>query len=151
MSEATTVAFTIVWLVPRTDPYDKGMKQNISKWPLLAILDAALIVLFALLGRTEHEHGLGLGGILLTALPFLIAYVIMTVVSKPRVTINKIWPTGILVWLGTVAVGMALRILMGKTAAISFVMVTLVVLAVFLLGRRVVATMIARRSQKQKA
>lgn len=151
MSEATTVAFTIDWLVPRTDPYDKGMKQNISKWPLLAILDAALIILFALLGRREHEHGLGLGGILLTALPFLIAYVIMTVVSKPRVTINKIWPTGILVWLGTVAVGMALRILMGKTAAISFVIVTLVVLAVFLLGRRVVATMIARRSQKQKA
>ncbi len=117
----------------------------------MAVADVVLIILFALLGRREHEHGLGLGGILLTALPFLIAYVVMTAVSKPWATINKFWPTGILVWLGTVAVGMALRILMGKTAAISFVIVTLIVLGLFLLGRRLVAQLISRRSQKQQA
>ena len=118
---------------------------------MLAVIDVVLIILFATLGRREHEHGLGLGGILLTALPFLIAYVIMTLVSKPWLTINKLWPSGILVWLGTVAIGLVVRIMMGKTAAFSFVIVTLIVLGVFLIGRRAVTSWIAKRSQQQKA
>ena len=127
------------------------MKQSLSKWPWLAVIDAVLIILFALLGRREHEHGLGIGGIFVTALPFLVAYVLMTVLSRPWLTINKIWPTGLLVWLGTVVLGMALRLLMGKTAAISFVIVALIVLGVFLLGRRGISLLIAKRSQQQKA
>lgn len=131
--------------------YHEYMKQSLSKWPWLAVIDAVLIILFALLGRREHEHGLGIGGIFITALPFLVAYVLMTVLSRPWLTINKIWPTGLLVWLGTVVLGMALRLLMGKTAAISFVIVTLIVLGVFLLGRRGISLLIAKRSQQQKA
>jgi len=120
-----------------------------SKWPWLAIIDVLLIVLFALLGRREHEHGLGITGILMTALPFLIAYVLMTALSRPWQTINKLWPTGVLVWVGTVVLGIALRLLMGKTAAISFVIVTLIVLGAFLLGRRAICAVLAKRSQQQ--
>ncbi|MBF6671721.1 DUF3054 domain-containing protein [Glutamicibacter halophytocola] len=127
------------------------MKQSMSKWPWMVSIDVLLIVLFALLGRREHEHGLEISGIFMTALPFLIAYVVMTVLSRPWQTINKLWPTGILVWLGTVVLGVATRLLMGKTAAISFVIVTLIVLGLFLLGRRAVCGFVAKRSQQQQA
>ncbi|MGP5411710.1 DUF3054 domain-containing protein, partial [Glutamicibacter ardleyensis] len=60
------------------------------------------------------------------------------------------WPTGLLVWLGTVAVGMALRIAMGSTAAIAFVIVTILVLGVFLLGRRLICSLLFKRSAKQQ-
>lgn len=137
-----------VSVVHRT--YDEYMKESIRKWPLWAVIDLALIILFAVLGRREHEHALDIGGILFTALPFLVAYLFMTLISRPWLTINRIWPTGLLVWLGTVAVGMALRIALGSTAAISFVIVTIIVLGLFLLGRRVICALISKRSVKQQ-
>jgi len=137
--------------MPWRNPYHEYMKQSMSKWPWLAIVDILLIILFALLGRREHEHGLAINGILITALPFIIGYAITTGVSRPWLSINKLWPTGILVWLGTVVLGVATRLLMGHTAAISFVIVTFVVLSIFLLGRRVVSSLIAKRSQQQQA
>ena len=130
--------------------YDGDMKERIRNWPLWAGVDLALIILFAILGRREHEHALDIGGIFETAVPFLAAYLVMTLISRPWTTIHRIWPTGILVWLGTVAVGMALRIAMGSTAAIAFVIVTIIVLGVFLLGRRLICSLLSKRSAKQQ-
>lgn len=115
----------------------------------MAGIDILLIILFALLGRREHEHGLDVGGILWTALPFIIGYVFMLAVSRPWVNINRLWPTGVLVWLGTVALGIATRIALGSTAAISFIMVATIVLGVFLLGRRAIVLLMTKRSVKQ--
>jgi hypothetical protein len=130
--------------------YDGVMKERIRNWPLWAVIDLALIILFAVLGRREHEHALDIGGIFETAVPFLAAYLVMTLISRPWMTIHRIWPTGLLVWLGTVAVGMALRIAMGSTAAIAFVIVTIIVLGVFLLGRRLICSLLSKRSAKQQ-
>lgn len=130
--------------------YDGDMKERIRNWPLWTVIDLALIILFAILGRREHEHALDIGGIFETAVPFLAAYIVMTLISRPWLTINRVWPTGLLVWLGTVAVGMALRIAMGSTAAIAFVIVTILVLGVFLLGRRLICSLLSKRSAKQQ-
>ena len=70
----------------------------------------------------------------------------MTFISRPWITINRIWPTGLLIWFGTVAVGLALRIGFGATAATPFIIVTALVLGLFLVGRRVVTALVARRS-----
>lgn len=126
------------------------MKERIRNWPLWAAIDLALIILFTVLGRREHEHVLDIAGIFETAVPFLAAYLVMTLISRPWLTINRIWPTGVLVWLGTVAVGMALRLAMGSTAAIAFVIVTIIVLGVFLLGRRLICLLLSKRSTKQQ-
>lgn len=125
------------------------MNESIRKWPLWAVLDLVLIVLFAILGRREHEHGLSVGGIFMTALPFLIACIVMTLVSRPWATINRLWPTGVLVWLGTVAFGLALRILMNSTAAVPFIIVTVIVLGVFLMGRRLICKLLTKKSAQQ--
>lgn len=124
------------------------MKESIRKWPLWMAVDVVLIVLFALLGRREHEHALSISGILMTALPFLIAYVAMTFLSRPWFTINKLFPAGVLVWVGTVAVGLALRIAFGSTAAVPFIIVASLVLGAFLMGRRLVTSLVARRLDK---
>lgn len=85
----------------------------------------------------------------MTALPFLIAYLIMTLISRPWVTINRLWPTGVLVWLGTVALGLALRVAMNSTAALPFIIVTVLALGLFLMGRRLVCKLVALRSVKK--
>ena len=127
------------------------MAQKIRQWPAWVAIDLVLIVIFALLGRREHEHGLSLGGILWTALPFLIGYAIVTLASRPWKTINSLWPTGILIWIGTVALGIALRLAFNDTAAVAFIIVATLVLGLFLLGRRLVTGLIAKRSAKQQA
>jgi Protein of unknown function (DUF3054) len=48
-------------------------------------------------------------------------------------------PTGIGAWLGTVAVGQALRMVAGQGTAPAFVAVSLLFLGLFMLGWRVIA------------
>lgn len=115
-------------------------------WIAYFAIDVVLVLLFALSGRQSHAETLTLMGILKTAGPFLIALAMMTLVSRPWVTHSRIWPTGILVWLGTVALGMAFRVLFGGTAAVPFIIVATVVLGVFLVGRRALTTFLARRT-----
>ncbi|WMY77449.1 DUF3054 domain-containing protein [Citricoccus sp. I39-566] len=101
-------------------------------------LDVLLIILFAALGRRTHESGMDLGGILLTALPFLAAWAVATALTRPGRTWARIWPAGVVVWLVTVVGGLLLRVALGDTAAPSFQLVTAGVLGLFLLGRRAV-------------
>lgn len=126
------------------------MTEKVRRWPLWLAVDVVLIVIFAILGRREHEHALSPMGIVETAGPFVIAYLIMVLISRPWLTINRIWPIGILIWFGTVAVGLALRIGFGSTAALPFIIVTALVLGLFLVGRRVITTLVARRSAGQQ-
>ncbi len=125
------------------------MVQKIRQWPAWVAIDLVLIVIFALLGRREHEHGLSIGGILWTALPFIIGYLILTLVTRPWSTINNVWPIGLLVWLGTVVLGIAVRLALGSTAAIAFIIVAAIVLGLFLLGRRLITGLVAKRLAKQ--
>ncbi len=48
-------------------------------------------------------------------------------------------PSGAAAWLGTVAVGMVLRVLAGQGTAFSFIVVALIFLGLFLLGWRLAA------------
>ncbi|NUL45044.1 DUF3054 domain-containing protein [Cellulosimicrobium funkei] len=119
-------------------------------WMTLA-LDAMLIVLFAAQGRKTHESGADFGGLLFTALPFLLAWVIATVLTHPHRSWAQIWPAGVVVWLVTVAGGLALRVAFGGTAALSFQGVTAVALAVLLLGRRAVTALILRWRRRTRS
>ncbi|MEV4901433.1 DUF3054 domain-containing protein [Citricoccus sp. NPDC055426] len=113
--------------------------------------DILLIVLFAALGRRTHESGMDLGGLLLTALPFLVAWAAATALTRPRYTWGRVWPAGVVVWLVTVVGGLGLRVALGDTAAPSFQLVTAGVLGAFLLGRRAITSLILRRRRGRAA
>lgn len=116
-----------------------------NTWITYFAIDIVLVLVFALSGRGSHEESLTLIGVLQTAAPFLLALAVLTLLSRPGINHSRIWPTGVLIWLGTVALGMALRVLFGATAAVPFIIVATVVLGLFLVGRRVVTTQVARR------
>lgn len=111
---------------------------------LALLCDAALIVLFAGLGRSEHSRDATLLGLFETAWPFLAGLAAMWLIVRAAKRPLAIVRTGIPLWLGTVAIGMGLRLLTGSGAALAFVAVATVTLAVFLLGWRGIAALTLR-------
>lgn len=108
-----------------------------------ALLDPALVLVFVLIGRRNHEESSALLGILQTAWPFLVGLAVgWAVVARRRPL--RIVPEGLLVWLSTVVIGMLLRFVSGQGVAVSFIVVTLVVLGVFLLGWRALVPVLTR-------
>lgn len=110
-----------------------------------AVADVVLILVFAASGRRTHEHGVTVDGVLETAWPFLLAYAVAALAARAWRSPGSPWPTGVLLWLGTVAGGLAVRALSGAGVAAGFQVVTLIVLGVFLVLPRVVLHMVRRR------
>jgi len=117
---------------------------------LAAVIDVALIVVFALIGRSSHGEANGLLALWTTAYPFLAGWAIAYVTSGAWARPLRFWPTGIVAWILTVFVGMAIRVATGQGVVdgdplpISFVIVATIVLGVFLLGWRALARGVIR-------
>ena len=106
---------------------------------LAALADGALILVFAAIGRDAHQRGEIATGVLATAWPFLAGAAASWLVLRGWRAPLAPWPTGVGVWLGTVAGGMLLRAATGQTVVLPFVVVALLSLGVFLLGYRLLA------------
>lgn len=116
--------------------------------------DLVLVIAFAALGRASHQEAvLGAGGLGLveTAWPFAVALAVAWLVTlafrKPLAPVR----TGLPVWVITVAGGMLLRAVSGQGTAIAFIIVASVTLLLFLVGWRVIATLIARARAASRA
>ncbi|MGO4598390.1 DUF3054 domain-containing protein [Terrabacter sp. 2RAF25] len=111
------------------------------------LVDAALVVVFAAVGRASHDETNPVVGALSTAWPFLVGTALGWLVVR---AMRRTWPVdvapGVTVWFATVLVGMVLRRAVGSGTAVSFVVVASVVLAVFLLGWRALGAYAARRT-----
>lgn len=108
-------------------------------------LDLLLVVLFAIAGRLSHGEGLGITDLWNTAWPFLVGCMAGWQASRGWRNPGSM-RTGIIVWLGSLVVGMILRVYLAEqTAAISFIIVAAIVLAVLLIGWRWVWAGIERR------
>lgn len=108
---------------------------------LAAVLDVVLVLAFVLIGRGSHGENV-LGGSLVTFWPFASGLVIGWLVSLAWRRPIALWPTGVVVWISTLVIGMLLRVVSGQGIAVSFVIVAGVVLAVFLIGWRAIAALI---------
>ncbi len=108
-------------------------------------LDVIAVVVFCAVGRRSHDEGLNLGGVATTAWPFLTGTLVGWLVSRAWRQPTAVAPTGVIVWLCTVAVGMLLRKASSAVVAASFVVVAASVTAVLLLGWRAVAGLALRR------
>ena len=102
--------------------------------PAIAV-DVICILVFAIVGRSSHQEATDLLGVAHTAWPFLAGCLVGTLLGR-----NWRQPlslrSGVAVWLGTVVIGMSLRLLTGAGISLSFVIVASCVLALLLLGWR---------------
>ncbi|GAA1338757.1 DUF3054 domain-containing protein [Arthrobacter roseus] len=115
-----------------------------KRWVLVLLTDLLLVLAFATMGRTQHESGLTAMGILSTAGPFLVACVAGWSITQNWNSPIRFWPNGVLVWLVTVIGGLTLRSLLEHPPALSFQIVTLLVLGALLLGHRLIRGSLGR-------
>jgi peptidoglycan/LPS O-acetylase OafA/YrhL len=120
--------------------------RNSTRPAVLALVaDIACVVVFCTIGRRSHAEGVTLGGIVETAWPFLSGTLAGWLISRAWRAPRAVVPTGVVVWVSTVVVGMLLRKASSQGVAASFVVVASLVTAVLLLGWRVVAGLVAKR------
>lgn len=112
--------------------------------------DAALILIFAAIGRDAHQRGDVITGVLATAWPFLAGAALAWLVVRLWRSPLSLWPAGVSVWLGAVTGGMLLRAATGQTVVLPFIIVALLSLGVFLLGYRLLAAVFRRRNTRRR-
>jgi hypothetical protein len=103
---------------------------------LAVLLDICCVLVFVIIGRASHTKGETVGGIASTAWPFLCGLGAGWLVSRAWRRPLALRPSGICAWLGTVAIGMVLRVVAGQGTAVAFIGVALAFLGLFLLGWR---------------
>ena len=108
-------------------------------------LDLVLVVVFAIIGRASHGEALTLGGVLVTGWPFLVGCLLGSVIAGVLLRLPWLYE-GLLVWLTTVVLGMFLRGITGGGMAAGFLIVATLVLAVLLIGWRMLAALARRRA-----
>lgn len=121
---------------------------------LALVLDAALVVVFAAIGRANHDRGvLGEAGLGLasTAWPFLVALALGWLVCLGWRRPLSIVRTAVPVWVVTVAGGMFLRAVSDQGTALPFVIVATVTLLVLLVGWRLIAAVVRRMRARPTA
>jgi predicted lipid-binding transport protein (Tim44 family) len=109
-----------------------------------AVADVCCVLLFVVIGRASHTKGESLTGVASTAWPFLAGLAAGWLAARVWRRPAAILPSGVAAWLGTVAVGMVLRVLAGQGTAFAFILVALIFLALFLLGWRLLARAVPR-------
>jgi hypothetical protein len=107
-------------------------------------IDTLCVLVFCAVGRRSHAEGLTVAGVAETAWPFLTGAAVGWLVSRGWRRPTSLAPTGLTVWVCTVAVGMLLRKASSQGVAVSFVMVASLVTALLLLGWRALARLSAR-------
>jgi peptidoglycan/LPS O-acetylase OafA/YrhL len=108
-------------------------------------VDVIGVLVFCAVGRRSHDEGLSITGVATTAWPFLAGTVLGWLASRAWRRPTAVVPTGLVVWLCTVAVGMVLRKASSAGVATSFVLVAASVTAVLLLGWRAAVGLTLRR------
>ncbi|WP_231989208.1 MULTISPECIES: DUF3054 domain-containing protein [unclassified Mycobacterium] len=108
-------------------------------------MDVIGVLAFCAAGRRSHDEGLNLAGVATTAWPFLTGTVVGWLASRAWRRPTEVVPTGVVVWLCTVVVGMVLRKASSAGVAVSFVVVAASVTALLLLGWRAVVGLTLRR------
>ena len=117
--------------------------------PVAAALaaDVLCVLVFCAIGRRSHAEGVTLAGVAETAWPFLAGTAAGWLAARAWQRPTALTPTGLIVWLSTVVVGMLLRRATSEGTALSFVVVASVVTATLLLGWRGAAAALTRRSR----
>jgi hypothetical protein len=121
------------------------MQGRVPVWLAWLATDVVGVLVFCAVGRRSHAEGLSVTGVASTAWPFLTGTVVGWLASRGWRRPTAVVPTGVVVWICTVAVGMLLRKASSAGVAASFVVVASSVTAVLLLGWRASVGLALRR------
>jgi len=120
-----------------------------SRVPALALAaDLVAVVVFAAIGRLNHAESGDLWGLLGTVAPFAIGLGAAWATPWVRADPSGL-RAGVVALAGTVLVGLAVRAGFTGSLPPSFAVVTLISLAVLLLGWRALSLVVARRSAQR--
>ncbi|HUZ40596.1 MAG TPA: DUF3054 domain-containing protein [Acidimicrobiales bacterium] len=110
-------------------------------------IDFLVVLLFVVIGRSNHHHGDSLSGLASTTWPFVVGLVIgwITVIVRRQKGVSLV--AGVEVWLATVAFGMILRVIAGQGTAFDFIVVALTFLGALMLGLRIARSRLVGRSK----
>ncbi|MCZ4077120.1 DUF3054 domain-containing protein [Rhodococcus sp. H36-A4] len=135
--------------VSKRNPIIAAVPGRFAPIYIPAVIDLVLVLIFCAVGRRSHDESGALAGLATTAWPFLIGAVVGWAATwalyRNKFDAFLLLPTGIIVWVSTVAIGMVLRAISGQGTAFSFVVVATTVLALFLLGWRALARAVSAR------
>ncbi len=128
-------------------------EQNRVSKPVLvaASIDTVFVLIFAIMGRLSHHEEMSPAGILTTLWPFWLGLALGHVIAYRWHRPFAVNWTGIVLWASTVVFGTLFRAISGQGLAVSFVIVTALVLGVFLLGWRSLFQRFRVRRAKQRA
>ena len=102
------------------------MKAGMSRSrPALVVVDTMVVIVFVAIGRSTHDHGLGVKGMVSTTWPFATGLSLSWLLLALRGRRGESLIDGVILTLLTVAIAMTLRVLSGQGAAFAFVLVTL--------------------------
>ena len=115
---------------------------------LAAIADTVGVLVFSVVGRRSHDEELTVAGVAQTAWPFLVGAAVGWLLARAWRRPTAVAPTGVVVWLCTVAVGMLLRKATSAGVAVAFIIVASAATAVMLLGWRVTVAALRHADQR---
>ena len=112
---------------------------------MAVLADVVCVIVFCTIGRRSHAEGITVAGVVETAWPFLAGTAVGWLAVRGWRRPTTLAPTGLVIWLCTVVIGMLLRKATSQGTALSFVVVASLVTAILLLGWRVAVSALARR------
>jgi Protein of unknown function (DUF3054) len=107
------------------------------------VLDVCCVLAFVVIGRANHAEAASVTGLARTAWPFLTGLAIGLAGTRAWRRPAAIVPAGLGAWLGTVGIGMVLRVVSGQGTAAAFIVVALAFVGLFMLGWRAAAIAMA--------
>ncbi|TRW87867.1 DUF3054 domain-containing protein [Mycolicibacterium sp. 018/SC-01/001] len=110
-----------------------------SRAPAALAADVVCVLVFCAIGRRSHAEGVTLAGVAQTAWPFLTGTALGWLLVRAWQRPIALLPTGVVVWVATVVVGMLARKASGQGTAVSFIVVATLTTAALLLGWRAIA------------
>ena len=103
------------------------------------LLDVCCVLAFVVIGRASHAEAASIAGLGRTLWPFLAGLAAGLAATRAWRRPAAIVPTGVGVWLATVAFGMLLRVVSGQGTTFAFTLVALAFLGALMLGWRAAA------------
>ncbi len=116
------------------------MPSRRSTVVIAVAVDIAIVVVFVMIGRREHEEGAAANDIVTTAAPFLFGLVAGWLGAKAWRRPLAL-STGVAIWAATIVVGMFTRkVVFDDGIAFAFIVVATLFLGVGLIGWRAIAS-----------